>query len=365
MKNSTNPGMFFVVPFLLLLCLRSTVFSLSMQFVVTMPSIITNGSIIQFDVFGNGSGSQVFVLIVNNSGDLNTYTNLSLRYRVSYFQSGGGSEKILYEGLSNTFTIAPNEIVPPISSTDFLHKNNPTVKISLKTTVVELSDSDPLKKKFLDTQTLPDGKIRYTMILEGASVPDETSDHTIINTTKVELISPGSSSSGSAAILYDPHPVLIWTSDLPPYIYGNDDVFEVRIYKAQGQESFGEALSRIPVIRAGSKENQYKVPDAGYQFTPGATYYWEVVGFVKGVTTTEIKSSPLAFKMTKPVNPKVQEVIAALKLVYGEDVLEKIYEYDSDVTIKIDGKTVDAGELKATVQQVLSGEYSIQSAVVE
>jgi hypothetical protein len=261
----------------------------------------------------------------------------------------------------------PNEYVPPISSTDFFKKNNPAVKVSLVTTVFELPDTDPLKKQFFNTQTIPDGKVRYTMTLEknGVVQQTETKDVTVINSTKVELVSPGSSPSGTIITVFDPHPVFLWTSDLPPYVYGPADVFEIRIYKAQSGESFAQAMSRIPVIRTGVKELQYKEPDAGYQFIPGATFYWEVIGFVKGITTTEVKSSPFSFKMSKPLNPNVQEVVNTLKLVYGEEILEKIYEYDSDVSLKIDGQTIDVNELKDLVQRILSGEYSIQSTTVQ
>jgi hypothetical protein len=338
-----------------------------MQFIVTMPSVITNGTISQFDVFGTGVGSQVFMVIINNANDLDTHTNLTLRYRVEYFMQGVSSPILLYEGLSNRFTIAPNEYVPAISSTDFLKKNNPLVKVSLKTTIFELPNSDPLKKKFLDAQTIPDGKIRYTMILEqnGVMQSNGISDHIIINTTKVELVTPGSYPSGAIMTLYDPRPLFIWNSDLPPYIYGADDVFELRIYKAQSGESFAGAMSRIPVIKTRTKILQYKLPDAGYQFIPGSVYYWEVIGFVKGMTTSEIRSSPFCFKMSKPVNVKMQEIINTLRLTYGEDILEKIYDYDSDVTLKIDGQVIEIGELKALVQKILSGEYAIQFTTVD
>jgi len=329
--------------------------------------MITKGSVTQFDVFGSGVGAQIFVVILSNSGDANLHTGLRLRYRVEYSQQGAGTTKRLYEGLSNIFIMSPGENVPPISSTDFLKKNNPAVKVSLITTVYELSDTDPLKKQFLNTQTIPDGKIKYILILEknGVVHTTEFSEHTVINSTNVELISPGSSPSGTIVTVFDPHPMFLWTSDLPPYVYGPSDVFQIRIYKAQSGESVAQAMSRIPVIRTGVKELQYKEPDAGYQFIPGATYYWEVIGFVKGITTTEVKSSPYGFKMSKPLNPAVQEVVNTLKQVYGEEILQEIYEYDSDVSMKIDGRTIAINELKDIVQRILSGEYSIQSTTVE
>ena len=69
--------------------------------------------------------------------------------------------------------------------------------------------------------------------------------------------------------------------------------------------------------------------------------------------------------MTKPVNPKVQEVINTIKPIYDESVLEKIYEYDSDVIIKIDGHEKDVNELRELVQKILTEESSIQYTTVE
>jgi len=341
--------------------------ALNMQFIVTMPPVITGGTITQFDVFGSGLGAQIFTLILDNIKDNTSYTGLTLRYRVHYYQQSGGGRKLLYEGISNQFSMLPNEYVPPISSKDFLKKNNPLVKVSLRTTIFELSDTDPLKQQFLSTQKIPDGKVRYTMTLEhnGSPYTEQYSEHAVINTSKVELVTPGAQATDLIQTIFNPNPVFIWNSDLPPNIYGNDDVFEVRIYKANTGESAAQALSRVPVVKAGTKTLQYKLPDEGYRLIPGATYYWEVIGFVKGISTSEIKSSPFGFKMTKPVNPKVQEVINTIKPIYDESILEKIYEYDSDVVIKIDGHEKDVNELRELVQKILTEESSIQYTTVE
>jgi hypothetical protein len=69
--------------------------------------------------------------------------------------------------------------------------------------------------------------------------------------------------------------------------------------------------------------------------------------------------------MSKTVNPKVQEVITIIKPVYDESILEKIYEYDSDVIIKIDGQEKDVNELRDLVQEILTEEKSIDYTTVE
>lgn len=350
--------------FFITFLLSRTVFALNMQFIVTMPPVITEGSITQFDIFGSGIGAQIFTIMLDNINDNTTYTALTLRYRVHYYQQSGGGRKLLYEGLSNQFTLLPDEYVPTISSKDFLKKNNPAVKVSLRTTLFELSDSDPLKQQFLATQKIPDGKVRYTMTLEPDN-KEEYEEVTVINTSKVELVTPGAPATDLIQTIFNPNPVFIWNSDLPPNIYGSDDVFEIGIYKANSGESPAQALSREPVVKAGTTRLDYKLPDDGYRLIPGATYYWEVIGFVKGISTSEIKSSPFGFKMSKPVNPKVQEVINTIKPIYDESVLEKIYEYDSDVTIKIDGQEKDVNDLRELVQKILTEESSIHYTTVE
>ena len=362
LKNYKNISIMIIISFFIV----KDAFALDLQFIVTMPSVITEGTLVQFDVFGTGTGAQVFLVIVDNSADSKSYTGLTLRYKVDYYQQGGGSWKPLYEGLSNIFSIQAHKSIPPISSKDFLKKNNPAVPVSLKITIFELSDTDPLKKQFLDTQKIPDGKIRYTMILQGGTVNvEKSSEHLVINTSKVELVTPGSSPSDLLTTIFDPNPVFIWNSDLPPNVYGSDDVFEIRVYKASSGESAAQAMSKVPVVREGTTILQYKLPDQGYRLIPGATYYWEVIGFIKGISTSEIKGSPLGFKMSKPVNPKVQEVINIINPVYDEATLEKIYDYDSDVIIKIDGHEKDVNELRELVQKILLEEYSIHYTKVE
>lgn len=337
-----------------------------MQFIVTMPTVITKGTVTEFDLFGTGSGAQVFIIILDNGGDIKHYRGLTLRYRVDYLPGDGSPKKKLYEGISYPFTMAPHEQVPPISSKDFLKKNNHTVKASISKTLFELSNTDPLKKQFLDTQKIPDGTVRYTMKLEHKfSILDvQTSDHIVLNTSTVELLTPGAAVSGNPPVEYNTNPLFIWTSDIPPNIYGSADVFTVRIFKARIGESAAQALSGIPVVERGTRTTQYQVPQQDYRFTPGAVYYWEVIGYVKGIATSEIKSGPFGFRMAKPINIEFWEVVNTLKQVYGEDILEKIYEYDAAVTIKRDGKTIDIQELKEIIRKIKAEEFSIQSTHV-
>ncbi len=356
-----------VIILLIVVSFTRSVSALSMQFLVTMPPVITKGTVTEFDLFGDGTGSQVFIVILDNSTDLKHYQGLTLWYRVDYIPGSGGGKKKLYEGVSYTFAMAPREKVPPVSSKDFLKKNNHLVKVSLSKTIYKLPDTDPLKVQFLTSQKIPDGKVRYTMKLRCGFKDEEvqTSDHSIVNSSTVELITPGAAASGNPPTEFNTNPLFIWTSDLPPNIYGNDDVYRIRIYKARSGQSMAQAMSGAPVHEAGTKDAQYQIPQGKYRFIPGAVYYWEVIGFVKGVNTTEIKSSPFGFRMAKPINPAFWEVVNALRQIYDEEVLEKIYDYDAEVTIRKNGRVIDIQELRKLVQQIRSGAYSIQSTQVD
>lgn len=344
--------------------------ALSMQFINTMPQIITKNTVSQFDIFGNGIGTTVFVIILNNDAGNDTLHNLQLRYTVDFHPKNGGTQKKIYEGISNRFTMASPENVPPITSKQFLIKNNPAVKISLRTTLHELSNTDPLKKQFLDTQRIPDGKIVYSMALEGAAIsnPVQTSEHIIINTSTVDLVTPGSAPEDFTIDIFNQHPVFTWTSDIPPYIYGPDDVFEIRIYQAKAGESASEALSRKPSLKAGVKSWQFQYPDNKHKLEVGVYYYWEVIGFIRSTSVSEIKSSPYKFRMAKPANTKVQQVIAILKQYpdeYTNEILDLIEEYDSDVILKIDGRNSSVNELGALVQKYIKGTHEVLSTNIE
>ena len=353
-----------------LLCgvIINSIFALSMQFVVIMPSVITQNSVTQFDIFGTGIGAPVFIVTLSNIGDTNVYNDLFLIYQVDYVPKEGvnSEEKIIYKGKSRSFSLDSNEYVPPISSKEFLKIENYSVKTSIRTTMTTINDNDPLKVKFINTQRIPDGRVRYTMTLlrSNDAVDQQSKELLILNSSKVELVAPGSAPSNFIPDVYESNPVFTWTSDLPPNIYENSDVFEIRIYRAfKGEEAF-EAMSRLPVVKGGVKTYTFKYPTGGPQLIPGVTYYWEVVGFLKSHTTTKIKSTPYVFKMARTGNPDVLEVINILKQYpkeYTKDIIDDISEYDSDVIVKVNNLTIGIEELRTLINDFKSQKHSVIS----
>jgi hypothetical protein len=339
-----------------------------MQFVVIMPSVVTQSTVTQFDIFGTGIGAPVFIVSLSNIGDTNIYNDLYLIYQVDYIPKEGinGEEKIIYKGKSRSFSLDSNEYVSPISSKEFLKFENYSVKTSIRTTLTTIDDSDPLKVKFINTQRIPDGRVRYTMTLlrSNDAVDQQSKELLILNSSKVELVSPGVAPSGFVPDVYESNPIFTWTSDIPPNIYENSDVFEIRIYRAFKGEEAAQVMNRLPVVKEGVKTYTFRYPTGGPQLIPGATYYWEVIGFLKSHTTTKIRSTPYVFKMSRTANPNVLEVINILKQYpseYTKEIIEEISEYDSDVIIKINNKTNGIEELRTLINEFKSQKHSVIS----
>jgi hypothetical protein len=249
----------------------------------------------------------------------------------------------------------------------FLVKNNPAVTVSLQTTIHECNDIET-KKLLLDAQKAPDGTLQYTMIL---SKPDMapfpiSSIHEILNISKLNCLAPGVSPSDYIPPVFDPLPVFFWVSDLKPGIYGTDPVFEIRVYKAQSGESAAEALSKKPVFSQKVNDWQFRYPQSAATLVPGAVYYWEVAGVLKGSSESEIKSSPYVFRLADLTdNPDFAAIMNLLKRVYGEDILKKIYDYNAHAAITIDGSVKTVDDLRALIERIQAKDLSIKSTRVE
>lgn len=359
------------IAFMFCILLIQITFAVTMDFIVYVPKIVTDGTVTQFDIFGEGVGAQIFSIILNNTSQ-DTAKGLTLTYYVDYYPPNS-SKTPLYKGVSNTFHILhsprPDSTYHNISSGDFLKKNNPKVKASLTRDEYELPDGE-LKDKIHASQKMPDGIVRYTMHLKGNGVNIvKYSDHTIINASSITLISPGTEPSSPVITITDAYPVFTWASDLVSSI--NQDPFEIRVYEARSGESYTEAMSRRPVMQERTSSFSFKYPYTGHQLQSGFSYYWEVVGFPNNQQTEELKSSPFGFRLIKAVNPKVLDVVNILKMYpqeYTVEVLNKIAAYDSDVTIRIsgEGKTeeISTYELRELIGKFITGDNEVTSTTV-
>ncbi len=341
--------------------------NITMQFFVHVPKLISDGSIAQYDVFGTGIGKEVFTLILVNTSNT-AVTNLMLRYKVDYFYPKSNSTQIrkqpLYEGHSLRFHLDSLEYFM-IKSKDFLNQNSNS-KARLSSTDYEL-ESGELRGKITSGQKIPDGTIRYTMILEGINIPNvQFSDHLIKNANFVNLISPGSIIGGDIKIINDQHPLFIWNSDL---IGTQNDLFEIRIYEARVGQLGNEVLNNNPILKEHTNTTIFKYPNTGIPLREGYIYYWEVIG---KTTANFIKSSPFCFKFSTNLNSEILQVINILKQYpkeYNEDILKQVENYDKSVTIKVSGEgrtgIISVDSLRRLVQEFISGEKTTNGTRVE
>jgi hypothetical protein len=338
-------------------------FALQLHVIPVLPPVITNPDVSTFDIFGTGVTSPMFVIRIDNTGDT-AHTGLRLRYKMFYVEAGNPPDK-LYEGISNTFGIAAGSVLV-VNSSDFLKKNNTSSEIYIQSTSFDVGEA-AFKQKLFNSQRMPDGELTFELtLLKGWS--EFSSDGfscQVLNASNVECVSPGAPAPSSPLTIADEQPVFIWTSDLQiknGVDYG--DAFELCLYKARSGESMAEAVSRAPVFRKRTSELQLKYPAQAPDLIPGAVYYWQVTGFLRGITSSQIKSGFSSFRLQAPLNAEMQEILALLRLIYDESVLEQIYDYSEDVTVIIDGETVDASGLRKLVTEITAGKAAIQSTTV-
>lgn len=357
-----------------LLLMASFVYSLELKYIPVLSPVITNPSLSQIDIFGEGFGAPVFIMSLNNAGDTATYRHLRIRYSVSleFIDNGVARGQRLYEGLTEEFTINPNEVVN-LSSTRFLDSHNPDSRFGLRYMVYELDDLE-LKDRLVSSKRLPDGTLTFALELFPSveqDLDDNSSSHTIMNTTSIDLIAPGNEMGQTPSSSTNSRPLFSWISQLYPGIYGTDDVFELRIYEARPGIAASDAVARPPCFSRRLNTFTFQYPADAPPLVPGYAYYWEVVGFVKGAFTTEIRSEiygfmlePLADStaMFKPGN--IDDVLEMLRPIVGDAVVEEMREYTSG-DIRIDNRSVSREQLHSVLQKMITGQYTHDEPSVE
>jgi len=366
LRNCFAPGIVALCA-AILLTVATYVPALELRYIPVLPPVVTNPSLGQMDLFGEGFGPPLFIVNISNAGDTNTYENLRIRYTVTieFNDNGVLRRQRLYEGLTNEFSISPNEVLS-LSSTRFLDSKNPDGKIGLRYMEYELDDME-LKDQLVSSKLLPDGTLTFSLELFPSVdqiVDDNSYTHTLINTTSIDLVSPGNEMGQQVENHTNPRPVFIWMSQLYPGIYGTDDVFELRMYEARPGVSASDAVARPPFFTKRVNSVTFQYPSDAPPLVPGYSYYWEVIGFVKAAYTTEIKSEIFGFRLepladsTVLLNPRnIDDVLEMLRPVIGDAVVEEMREYVSG-DIRIDNQSVSREELYTVLQKILSGHYT-------
>jgi hypothetical protein len=358
----------FRVWILMFACMLGSVVSaahaVTVELVRTLPAVITGVNLGDYDLTADGTGPQMFVIFLSSLDETAARSGLRLRYTVHISGSDGTSERV-YDGLSNYFTMNPGEMIT-ITSNQFFERDAGNPLPHLVTTLFSMSDRD--KQEIINRQRIPDGSLRFSITLESGGLPGgatKSFNCSILNTTRVTLLSPGASAgSGMLPVVTEQYPVFLWQSDLVPGIYGGGDVFEIRIWKARTGQSPAEVIGGPPTIRQRLDAFTFEYPRNGELLVPGATYYWQVTGFLKSTTTTLINSDIYRFRMARQPAPEVLEVIALLRMVYDEQEISQLLDYDAGVTIKINGRVVTVDALRQLILNIVAANNEITATTV-
>ncbi|MBN1756706.1 MAG: hypothetical protein JW863_00215 [Chitinispirillaceae bacterium] len=348
--------------------------SLDLQYIPVLPPVITNPSLSQIDLFGEGVGTPMYILNLNNVGDTATYRRCVIRYSAVLEFSDNGTQRrqTIYEGLTAEFTVFPNENIN-ISSTEFMKPNNSSVRTSLKYMAYQLDDM-ALKERMLSSMMIPDGTLTFSLELFPAVDQNDDNNsfsHMIMNPSTIDLIAPGADADLPAEEVITRRPFFSWVSQLHPGIYNNEDVFELRIYEARPGVSSAEAIARPPYFSQRVNAFNLRYPADARALTPGYTYYWEVIGILRGAFTSEIRSNIFAFRIaplvdsTAVYNPRnIDEVLEILRPVIGDETVKEMREYVSG-TIRLDNKMISKEELSDVIRQIIFGELTADDPTIQ
>jgi hypothetical protein len=348
----------------ILLCAAVAISAINIDYTTLIPATITDPNIGYFDLFGDGTGSTMFILTVDNRGDPNSYTDLRIRYIVElhYYDNGATVTQKMYEGLSNAFMVYADEFLVETSN-QFLTRNNPRVRISISQTLYELDDL-ALKNKLYSSQRLPDGKLYFRFQLERAGSPVESDalEHAVVNVQTINPIAPGASSADPLTDIFTPRPIFVWSSELYPGAYGSQPAFELRLYKSWPGESEGQALSRPPAFTREVDAFQLAYPDDAPPLVSDAVYYWRVAAVIKGAVQSEIVSPAFRFKYRDWIDREALDALALLGLVVDDGVLRQVDGFDRGVEILINGRRVTIDDLRDLVYKMIRGDPAILDA---
>ncbi len=349
---------------------------IELRVISTMPQTITNVNLGHYDIGATGKGPTMFIIEIDNINDTCTYTNLQIRYLVNIESIIFSNEQMkVYEGLTDPFPIAAGELVRVLSN-DFLQEDNPdpNVRFHQENRVSRIEDKT-LEEQILSSARIPSGNLEMVITLEtsaGEIIGQESLGAEITNVTRVNLISPGRPIDEELIEVFNPYPVFTWSSNLTADMYQNCDlcsdknVFELRIYKKQAGQSDADILNSTPIRTVRLTQPIYQYPSTGIKLEEGMVYYWEVVGLLKGIVESEIKSEPYMFVFKGQANyQKCQFKGFFENILIGTDyesLIDKVAEYNGDCTVKLNGKIMTFNELLGLENEFLSNKYTVINA---
>ena len=321
-----------------------------------------------------------FNIFIQNNGN----TTLSLSLKMEIFYNG----TLIATGKSNLFNLAPN-------SPQYIFTSQ---QLSLGTAIIEgqqieLGDYDVdfnsvqnLENQALQTGTAPSGNYDFILTATDPSgntiAPDinpTNNSITITNPTYIELNVPGFSiSDPTIAEINTLYPFCQWQTDVPP----SNASYDIFFYQKFPEDiSTQDVLNHPPVLQVKDYPNNFlqyptdTAPGPGFivvrPLEAGNIYYWFVRSNIEsGTGTITIESDIFRFKISDLAETSNNaQILAILQQILGpsyEQALTNLIEqgFNPNGEISYNGQNGDINTLMEIVNQIVTGQLSIQSVQV-
>ncbi len=268
----------------------------------------------------------------------------------------------LIKGIPKTFT-----------SRDVI-SNIPTNGFEGELTMDGVLDENPdFKDVIMETGRFPDG--HYHVLVEvfnadGVSVSNIAPlDFTIVNPLNIQLLYPGGPAGQSIVSYPTQRPTFMWISNLQN--------FEIKIVEVDNPSTFSAEMidGSTPVCEETTRSTAFRYPTSAPMLEIGRAYAWQVKGEVLtagGANNHWLESPVFTFRIENPNNDPVQLEILYTLLnnildVPGmEDFLDLLnLGYSPTGNVLYHGEIVPFSQLNDLISDILSGEITVKSIIVE
>ena len=335
-----------------------------------------------FNFTGATQATNYFNILIQNNG--NTPINLSLTMVIKY----NGTQ--IATGTSNLFELPANSPQYTLTSQQLSLGTASIPNSNGNPQFIELSDYDVdlnavggLEDQAIQTGTAPSGNYDFILTANsdlGGTIDDVNPSNNSINITNptyILLVIPGNSVSDPIIIeISTLFPYFQWQTDVPP---GNAS-YDILVYQKYPEDnSTQDVLNHPPMLQVENYPNnflQYPTdtsPSEGFvtvrPLEAGKIYYWFVRSNIQGPNgINTIDSDVFRFKISDLAQSgsNTQQILAILQQILGpnfQQVLTNLGEQGFNPTgeIDYDGQNGDINTLISLLNQVVSGQVSIQS----
>jgi hypothetical protein len=352
---------------LLLAFITTLSFSQSIQLSRTVINPITGFDLSYLDLNGTGKGPTLFTFTLLPANPPNT-TRYQIHFEIN-LKTETLNEKI-YAGVSRSFTI-PNSITR--TSNQFFDQTNPDDSIGIDHPT-DVMSNERVQSLILNAGAISTGSVVFDFklveVLRPGNQIHARLNLDIANIRYVKLMMPGSDvklAGSQTPLVYSLVPQFVWSSDLLPIQYGNNQVkFVISLY-----ENVDDAYSVSDVVKGKPiwtqdvyNANFAQYPTGGVRtLTEGKTYFWQVKGILQGPRAGEISSEVFTFKIAnfqygQGDNPLLREISKSLDVILGSGfgyILDEVKELQPAGGILLNGQSITLEQLR-----LLAGEFSLK-----